>query len=202
MSRKLKMGCLIAVVVVVILGLGAYAYVKNTYNGFVSLDESINQTWAQVQNQYQRRYDLIPNLVETVKGYANQEKETFTAVAEARAKVGGITQLQADNLTPEKLQQFQQAQAGLSGALSRLMVVVERYPELKSNQNFLNLQDELAGTENRISVERKRFNEAVQIYNSTIRKFPANMLANMFGFAQKPYFESAEGAEQAPKVQF
>jgi LemA protein len=202
MSRHFKVGCLIAVVVVVILAIGVYAYVKNTYNGFVSLDESANQTWAQVQNQYQRRYDLIPNLVETVKGYASQEKDTFTAVAEARAKVGGITQLQAGDLTPEKLQQFQQAQAGLSGALSRLMVVVERYPELKSNQNFMSLQDELAGTENRIATGRRDFNQAVQTYNSTIRKFPANMLANMFGFAQKPYFQSAEGAEQAPKVQF
>lgn len=202
MSRPFKVGCLIAVAVIVIFALGTYAFVKNTYNGFVGLDESVNQTWAQVQNQYQRRYDLIPNLVEAVKGYADQEKETFTAVTEARAKAGGITQLRAEDLTPEKLQQFQQAQAGLGGALQRLMVVMERYPELKSNQNFMSLQDELAGTENRISVERKRFNEAVQAYNSTIRKFPANMLANMFGFAQKPYFESAEGAEQAPKVQF
>lgn len=202
MSRKFKVGCLIALAVVVIFAIGAYAYVKGTYNGFVSLDESINQTWAQVQNQYQRRYDLIPNLVETVKGYADQEKETFTAVTEARAKAGGITQLRAEDLTPEKLQQFQQAQAGLGGALQRLMVVMERYPDLKSNQNFMSLQDELAGTENRISIERKRFNDAVQAYNSTIRKFPANMLANMFGFMQKPYFESAEGAEQAPKVQF
>jgi len=202
MSRNLKIGCLIVGVLVIIFAFSAYAYVKNSYNGFVSLDESINQTWAQVQNVYQRRYDLIPNLVETVKGYAAQEKDTFTEVAEARSRVGGITQIQADNLTPENLQQFQQAQSGLSGALQRLMVVVERYPDLKSNQNFIRLQDELAGTENRIALERKRFNEAVQEYNSTIRQFPANMLANMFGFAQKPYFESAQGAEQAPKVEF
>ena len=202
MSRNFKIGCVVIGAIVVVFALGTYAYVKNTYNSFVSMDESINQTWAQVQNVYQRRYDLIPNLVETVKGYAEHEQETLTKVTEARAKVGGITQIQADNLTPEMLQQFQQAQSGLSGALQRLMVVVERYPDLKANQNFIGLQDELAGTENRIALERKRFNEAVQVYNSRIRQFPANMLANMFGFAQKPYFESDQGAEQAPKVEF
>ncbi|MEJ2111563.1 MAG: LemA family protein [Acidobacteriota bacterium] len=202
MSRNLKIGCIVVGVIVLIFALSAYAYVKNTYNGFVSMDEAINQTWAQVQNQYQRRYDLIPNIVETVKGYADFEQETLTAVTEARSRVGGVTQLQADDLTPEKLQQFQQAQAGLSGALQRLMVVVERYPDLKANQSFIRLQDELAGTENRIAIERQRFNQAVQAYNAKIRQFPANMLANMFGFTQKAYFEAAQGAEQAPKVQF
>jgi LemA protein len=155
-----------------------------------------------VQNVYQRRFDLIPNLVETVKGYAAHEKETFTSVTEARSKVGGVLQLQAKDLTPENLQQFQQAQAGLSGALQRLMVVVERYPDLKANQNFIRLQDELAGTENRIAVERRRFNEAVQEYNRRIRQFPERLLANMFGFAQRPYFKAEQGAEQAPKVKF
>jgi LemA protein len=202
MSRNLKIGCIVVGIIVVIFAFSMYAYVKSTYNSFVTLDESINQTWAQVQNQYQRRYDLIPNLVETVKGYAEHEKETLTAVTEARSRVGGMTQIQANDLTPEKLQQIQQAQAGLSGALQRLMVVVERYPDLKANQNFIRLQDELAGTENRVAIERQRFNEAVQGYNRQIRQFPANMLANMFGFTQKPYFEAAQGAEQAPKVEF
>jgi LemA protein len=202
MSRNFKIGCLVVVVLAVIFVLGTYAYVKNAYNNFVTLEETINQTWAQVQNVYQRRYDLIPNLVETVKGYAAHEKDTLTAVTEARAKVGGVMQMRAEELTPEKLQQFQQAQAGLGGALQRLMVVVERYPDLKANENFIRLQDELAGTENRISTERRRFIEASQAYNTAIRKFPQNIIANTLGFQKKPYFEAAQGAEQAPKVKF
>ncbi len=202
MSRNFKIGCLVVCVVLGVFILGMYTYVKNMYNGFVSQDEMAKQSWAQVQNVYQRRFDLIPNLVETVKGYAEHEQETFTAVTEARAKVGGMIQLGAGDLTPERLQQFQQVQAGLSGALQRLMVVVERYPDLKANQNFIRLQDELAGTENRIAQERRRFNEAVQSYNRMIRQFPQRLFAGMFGFAEKPYFEAAEGAGQAPKVQF
>jgi LemA protein len=202
MSRNTKIGCLVAVGVVVLIALGSYAYVKNMYNGFVRLEETVNQSWAQVQNVYQRRFDLIPNLVETVKGYAEHEKETLTEVTEARSKVGGVMQLKADGLTPEKLQQFQQAQAGLSGALQRLMVVVERYPDLKANQNFIRLQDELAGTENRISVERKRFIDATMAYDQEIKYFPQRVFASMFGFEKKPYFEAAQGAEQAPKVEF
>jgi len=202
MSKGVKIGCLVALVLFVIIGLSLFGFVKNTYNGMVTLDENVNQTWAQVQNVYQRRYDLIPNLVETVKGYAKHEQQTFQAVTEARSKVGGVIQLKAEDLTPENLAKFQQAQAGLAGALQRLMVVMERYPELKANQNFIRLQDELAGTENRIAVERKRFNEAVQVYNSTIRKFPQNILAGMFGFEKKPYFEADQQAQEAPRVEF
>lgn len=202
MSRKFKIGCLVVCAIVVLFVLSMFGYVKSTYNNFVSLQESVNQSWAQVQNVYQRRYDLIPNLVETVKGYAEHEKETLTQVTEARSKVGGVMQLKAEDLTPDKLQQFQQAQAGLSGALQRLMVVVERYPDLKANQNFIRLQDELAGTENRISVARKRFIDASMAYNKEISYFPQRVLASMFGFEKRAYFEAAQGAEQAPKVQF
>ena len=202
MSRGLKIGCLVTLALVVIIALSLFGWVKGTYNRMVDLDEGVNQTWAQVQNVYQRRFDLIPNLVETVKGYAKHEQQTFQAVTEARSKVGGVTQLRAEDLTPENLAKFQQAQAGLSGALQRLMVVMERYPDLKANQNFIRLQDELAGTENRIAVERKRFNDAVQLYNATIRRFPANTLAGMFGFEKKPYFEADQQAQTAPKVQF
>lgn len=202
MTRGVKIGCGVAAIVFVLILLIIGGSIKNIYNGFVQKEETVNQTWAQVQNVYQRRFDLIPNLVETVKGYAAHEKETFQAVTEARSKVGGVTQLRAEDLTPENLQKFQQAQAGLSGALQRLMVVMERYPELKANQNFIRLQDELAGTENRIAVERRRFNEAVQNYNQSIRMFPANLLAGMFGFMQKPYFEADQNAQSAPKVEF
>lgn len=198
-GAKIGIGVLIGLVIIVLIIISS---VKNMYNGFVQLDENVNQSWAQVQNVYQRRYDLIPNLVETVKGYAAHERQTLEAVTEARAKVGGVTNLNAADLTPENLAQFQAAQTGLSGALQRLMVVVERYPDLKANQNFIQLQDELAGTENRIAVERMRFNEAVQLYNSTIRRFPQVIFAGMFGFTQKVYFEAVEGAEEAPQVQF
>ncbi len=201
----MKKGCLIGLViagVLLIIVLGFFGYVRNTYNQMVTLEESVNGSWSQVQNVYQRRYDLIPNLVETVKGYAKHEQETFQNVAEARSKVGGQINLQAKDLTAENLAKFQQAQAGLSSALQRLMVVVERYPDLKANQNFIRLQDELAGTENRIAQERRRFNEATRMYNTYIRQFPATIIANMSGFTAKPYFEADAQAQEAPRVEF
>ncbi|MBN1781182.1 LemA family protein [bacterium] len=201
MGSSGKIGC------VVLAALAALAVVLvlvfvGIRNNLVTLDEEVGEAWAQVQNVYQRRYDLIPNLVETVKGYASHERETLQAVIEARSKVGGITQLNSQDLTPENLARFQQAQAGLSGALQRLMVVIERYPDLKANQNFLALQDELAGTENRIAVERRRFNEKTRIFNSTIRKIPQTFVAGMLSMTPKPYFEADQQAQAAPKVEF
>lgn len=201
MSKGGKIG-LIVLAVVIIFVLIVVSSIRNMYNGFVQLDENVNQTWAQVQNVYQRRYDLIPNLVETVKGYAAHERQTLQAVTEARSRVGGVINLRAEDLTPENIARFQAAQAGLSGALQRLMVVIERYPDLKANQNFIRLQDELAGTENRIAVERRRFNEAVQVFNGTVRRFPQMIFAGMFGFEKKGYFEAAEQAQEVPRVQF
>ncbi|MBK7104167.1 MAG: LemA family protein [Ignavibacteriae bacterium] len=192
-------GILIVVAVIVI---GAIMWGMGIYNNLVGLDEGVSQSWSQVENQYQRRADLIPNLVNTVKGVANFEKETYTAVTEARAKVNQI------NMTPEMLSdpnafaQFQSAQDGLSSALSRLLVTVENYPQLKANENFSQLQAQLEGTENRISVERKKFNEVVQNYNTTVRRFPASLIAGFTGFAQKQYFKAVAGSEQAPKVEF
>jgi len=189
---------LIGIGVVVVLAL----YGINVNNNLVSKQENVKQSWAQVENQYQRRSDLIPNLVNTVKGAANFEKGTLTNVIEARSKATSV-QISANDLNnPQKLQQFQAAQQQLSGALSRLMVTVERYPELKANQNFLSLQDQLEGTENRISVERNRFNRAAQDYNTSIRKFPASLLAGMLGFDKMAYFEAEKGAEEAPTVNF
>lgn len=185
---------LLFIAIVVISGI-------SSYNKMVKIDENINNAWAQVENVYQRRADLIPNLVNTVKGYAEHERETLMGVTEARSKVSQMN-VNPENLTPQALQQFQQAQDGLSQALSRLMVVVERYPDLKANQNFLNLQAQLEGTENRITVERMKFNEAVKTYNSYIRLFPRKIWAGMFGFEKKPYFEADEGAEKVPEVQF
>ncbi len=176
-------------------------YSISIYNSLVQLEEGVNSQWANVENVYQRRADLIPNLVNTVKGYAAHERETLEAVIEARSKATGIS-LNADELTPENLQQFQAAQSSFSSALSRLMVVVERYPDLKANQNFLELQAQLEGTENRISVERMKFNEMVKQFNMRIRRFPANVLKSIFGFEQKGYFEAEAGAEKAPEVQF
>ena len=196
-----KIGCGVAVAILIVI-IGAILWGVGVYNKLVTLDEKVMQQWSQVENQYQRRADLIPNLVETVKGVAKFEKETYTAVTEARAKVNQI------KLTPEMLsdpnafQQFQAAQDGLSSALSRLLVTVERYPELKANENFLQLQAQLEGTENRIAVERRKFNKVVQEYNTTIRRFPANFIANMTGFREKQYFKSVEGSEKPPKVQF
>lgn len=173
------------------------------YNQMVTMEESVNAAWAQVENVYQRRMDLIPNLVETVKGYAAQEQETLTAVTEARSRAGGVMNVDENLLNdPEAFARFQQAQNSLGSALQRLLVVTENYPELKSNQNFLALQDQLEGTENRIAVERKRFNDAVRAYNTLIRRFPKNIIANMAGFERKNYFEAAAGAETAPKVEF
>ncbi len=171
------------------------------YNNMVGLEESVSAQWAQVENAYQRRADLIPNLVNTVKGYADFEQETLTGVIEARAKATSVT-ISPENLNPEAIQQFQAAQDGLSSALSRLMVVVERYPNLKANQNFLDLQAQLEGTENRIAVERRKFNEATRSYNTYIRRFPALITAAIFGFDQKGYFEAAEGTETPPTVEF
>jgi LemA protein len=172
-----------------------------TYNKMVTAEETVSEAWSQVENVYQRRADLIPNLVNTVKGYADFEQETLTMVIEARAKATSMN-ITAENLNPETLSNFQQAQDGLSSALARLMVVVERYPDLKANQNFLELQAQLEGTENRIANERRKFNEVTRAYNTYIRKFPAMFFAGMFGFDQKPYFEAAEGAEKAPEVKF
>lgn len=171
------------------------------YNGIVAVDQDVKKAWGDVESDYQRRSDLIPNLVNTVKGYADFEKETLTQVIEARAKATSVN-IDPTNLTPEKLQQFQQAQDGMSSALSRLMVVVEKYPDLKANQNFLDLQAQLEGTENRISVARKRFNDAVAKYNVAIKGFPAVLIASIAGYTEKGYFKSAEGADKAPTVQF
>ena len=172
------------------------------YNTLVTMEESVTQAWSQVENQYQRRADLIPNLVNTVKGYAEHEKETFLAVTEARAKVNNIN-VSADILNdPQAFQKFQAAQDGLSSALSRLLVTVEKYPDLKANENFLQLQAQLEGTENRIAVERRKFNQTVQTYNTAIRKFPTNIVAGITGFTQKAYFKAAAGADVAPKVSF
>jgi LemA protein len=178
----------IVVVIVLILALS----VVGIYNRLVGLDESVNAAWAQVENQLQRRYDLIPNYVETVKGFAKQEREVFIRVTEARSRVG-----QADTV-PEKIE----ANNELTSALSRLLVVVENYPQLKSDQNFIRLQDELAGTENRIATERRRYNEAVRMYNQTIRRFPTNFIAGLFGFQRAEFFEAPESAETPPEVRF
>ena len=172
-----------------------------TYNGFVNREEGLKSAWSNVETQYQRRADLIPNLVSTVKGYAAHETQTLNEVTEARARATSIN-LSADDLTPERLAQFQRAQAEVRSALGRLIAVSESYPDLKANQNFLELQAQLEGTENRIAVARKDFNAAAQQYNVSVRRFPANLVAKMFGFEQKPYFESAEGSEAAPQVQF
>ena len=171
------------------------------YNEMVTKDENVSSQWAQVQNSYQRRADLVANLVNTVKGAANFEKSTLTEVIEARAKATSVN-LNADQLTPENIQAFQAAQGQLSGSLSRLLATVEAYPELKSNQNFLELQAQLEGTENRISVERQKFNTAVQDYNSYIRAMPRSIFAGWFGFERKGYFEADAGAQNAPTVQF
>ena len=187
-----KRNLIIAGVIALVLIGSLYFFVTGNYNNFVSLDEAVKGSWAQVENQLQRRYDLIPNLVETVKGYAKQEKDVLIEVTNARAKVGGAANV------PEKIS----ANNELSSALSRLLVVVERYPDLKSNQNFMRLQDELAGTENRIAVERKRYNDAVRTYNIAIRSFPANLLAGMFNFPSATFFEAPATAKAAPQVKF
>lgn len=189
--------------IIIIIALIALAFMwgSRIYNKLVTKDEAVSEAWSQVENVYQRRADLIPNLVSTVKGYADFERQTLTDVIEARAKATGVT-IDPTNMDAQSLQQFQQAQDGLSSALSRLMVVVERYPELKANQNFLELQSQLEGTENRIAVERRRFNEVSRDYNTTVRRFPGNIFAGLFGFSSKAYFEAKEGSEEAPVVAF
>lgn len=200
----MKKSLITLIAVFVILGLivliGFLTSIK-TYNKMVQYDENVSNAWSQVENQYQRRLDLIPNLVSTVKGYADFEQETLTQVIEARAKATSVN-INAENLNEQNMAQFQQAQDGLSSALSRLMVVVEKYPELKANQNFLELQAQLEGTENRISNERMKFNETTKTYNTYIRKFPARFFASIYGFDEKPYFKAAQGAEKAPEVKF
>lgn len=171
------------------------------YNSLVEKEQKVNQSWAQVENQYQRRADLIPNLVNTVKGYSAHEQETLTKVTEARAKATSIT-LDADDLTEENLAKYQEAQNELSGALKSLLAVTEAYPDLKANENFMNLQTQLEGTENRIATERMRYTEAVQDYNTSIKKFPTNIYAGWFGFEEKPQFKAEAGAQKAPEVKF
>lgn len=192
--KKSTIGLVVALAAVAMWAISAY-------NGMVKLDEAVSTSWSNVENQYQRRADLIPNLVNTVKGYASHEKETFEAVVAARTKATQMT-VDADNLTPEKLQEFQRAQGEVGAALSRLLAITEAYPELKANQNFLELQAQLEGTENRISVERKNFNETARTFNTSIRTFPRSLLAGIFGFEKRPYFEAEEGANKAPDVQF
>lgn len=193
----MKKGWIIAIGVAIVL----FMYVGSVYNSMVNSQERVEQAWSQVENVYQRRADLIPNLVATVKGYAAHESETLESVVEARSKATSLRVDPAD-LTPENLERFQAAQGELNAALGRLLMLTENYPDLKANQNFLELQSELSGTENRISVERKKFNEAAQTYNSKIRRFPANIFASLFGFERKAYFEASEEARTAPKVEF
>jgi len=200
----MKKGCLIWAIVggfLLLMVIGAISWATRSYNNMVSMQEGVTSQWGNVETQYQRRADLIPNFVNTVKGAANFEQETLTRVIEARAKATQVT-IDPTKMTSENLQQFQQAQSDLGSALSRLMVVVEKYPELRATQNFRDLQVELEGTENRISVERRKFNEVAQAFNIYIRQFPRNILAGMYGFTARPYFESMEGAETAPQVQF
>ncbi len=191
----------IIIIVIAVIAFMLYRLVAGSYNSMVAQDEVVKTQWAQVENVYQRRADLIPNLVATVKGYADFEQETLTKVIEARASATN-TKIDPDQLTPENMAKFQQAQNSLSGALSRLLVVVERYPDLKANQGFLELQAQLEGTENRIAVERNRFNDTVREFNILVRTFPRNFIAGMFGFTTKAQFEADAGAEKAPEVQF
>ncbi len=192
-----KVTIIIIVAVVAIIAIWAVS----GYNSLIGMDENVSNQWANVETQYQRRADLIPNLVNTVKGYAAHEKETLEGVIAARSQA---TQIKVDptDLTPEKLAEYQKAQGQLATALGKLLAITENYPDLKANQNFLELQAQLEGTENRINVARKNFNDAAKTYNTTIRRFPKNILAGMFGFDKRAYFEAAEGAEQAPQVQF
>lgn len=191
----MKKWILIGVAVVVAL------FLFSSYNGLVGKEEQVRSAWSNVETQYQRRADLIPNLVSTVKGYAAHEEQTLSEVTEARTRATSIN-LTADDLTPERLAEFQQAQAGVRSALGRLIAVAESYPDLKANQNFLELQAQLEGTENRISVSRQDFNRAAESYNRTVRRFPTNLVAALFGFERKPYFEASEGSSAAPEVKF
>ena len=192
--KKTIIGIVIVIAIIAI-------YSVSSYNSMVTLDEQVGTAWSNVENQYQRRTDLIPNLVNTVKGYAAHEKETFDAVVEARAKATQMN-INIDDLTSEKLANYQRLQGEIGSALGRLLAVSENYPELKANENFQTLQAQLEGTENRISVERRKFNEVARNYNTTIRRFPKNIFAGLFGFEKRPYFEAEEGSEKAPEVKF
>ena len=196
----MKKGFITGVVVIAVV-VAAFVWVKNVYNRMVVSDESVQASWSQVENVYQRRADLIPNLVATVKGYAAHESETLEGVVAARAKATQVT-VDPANLTPEALEQFNTAQGELSSALGRLLLIQENYPDLKANQNFMELQAQLEGTENRIATERMKYNEAAQAFNTGIRRFPDNIVASIFGFEKKGYFEAQAGAETAPKVEF
>lgn len=176
-------------------------WLVGAYNGMVTAEEGVQSAWSQVENVYQRRMDLIPNLVNTVKGYASHEAETLEGIVNARSKATQVT-VDPENLTPEELQKFNEAQGELSGALGKLLAITEAYPDLKANQNFLELQAQLEGTENRIATERKKFNEVAMGYNTLIRRFPKSIIASIFGFERKGYFEAQEGADNAPKVEF
>jgi LemA protein len=200
----MKKGCLVSIIIGAVLALIVLSLViwgTRVYNTMVTMNEGVTSQWGNVETSYQRRSDLIPNFVNTVKGAANFEQTTLTQVIEARAKATSVT-IDPTKMTPESMAQFQQAQGQVSSALGRLMVVMEQYPELKATQNFRDLQVELEGTENRISVERRKFNEVAQGFNTFIKRFPQNFMAGMFGFAAKPYFEASEGAEKAPVVTF
>ena len=198
----MKKGTIALITVVVLLFILFFSF-KGYYNSFVTLEEQVSQSWAQVENVYQRRADLIPNLVEVVKGYAKHEQETLQGVVDARSKMGGQVNVNKDVLNdPQAFARFQQMQGALSSALQRLMVVVEKYPDLKADKRFGDLQAQLEGTENRISVERRRFNKSVENFNKTVRQFPANIIAGMFGFSKKEYFKADVGSEKAPKVKF
>lgn len=197
----MKKGTLITVTVIAVIVLALFFWVKNSYNGLVMADEQVKSAWSQVENVYQRRADLIPNLVATVKGYADHESETLESVVEARSKATRVS-IDPENLDPDRIAEFQEAQGELSQALGRLIMLQENYPDLKANQNFRELQAQLEGTENRISTERMKFNETARSYNTMVRSFPKNIIASMFGFDTKGYFEASEGAETAPKVEF
>lgn len=197
----MKSGLIIGLIIVGVIIIALFWGV-GVYNSLVTVQEQVNSAWSQVQNQYQRRADLIPNLVETVRGYAAQEERVFREVTEARSRVGSIQMTPQMLNNPEQFQKFQQAQGELGSALSRLLVVAENYPQLKSNENFMQLQAQLEGTENRIAVERQRFNQVVQDYNIRVRRFPGAMVAGMTGFTEKAYFQAEPGAERPPKVKF
>ncbi len=196
----MKKSTVIWITVVALVAIVAIWAIK-TYNNLVTAEEKVTSEWANVESQYQRRVDLIPNLVATVKGYATHEQETLDAVVSARARATQVT-IDSENLTPEKLQEFQAAQGAVGSALGRLLAVAENYPDLKANQNFRDLQEQLEGTENRIQVARQTFNVTAKAYNTSIRRFPTNIVAGLFGFDKKAYFEAEAGAEKAPKVEF
>lgn len=187
--------------IVAVIVLGCFIWVKNTYNGMVTSEEGVSAAWSQVENVYQRRADLIPNIVATVKGYAEHESRTLENVIAARSNATKIT-INPNNLSPEEIARFNEAQGELSNALGRLLMITENYPDLKANKNFSELQATLEGTENRIATERMKFNETARAYNTLIRRFPANIIASVFGFEKKGYFEAQAGAETAPKVEF